>query len=654
LLLTTVRDSLGLPAGSDLPPQRQIAAALGAEPALLVLDNFEQLAGEGALRLQELRDTAPGLQFLVSSRVLLGLPGERELEVPPLRDDEAQELFFDRTGRCRDTNEYSEAVQALCHRLEGVPLAIELAAARATTLSPGEILERLEEKLDFLSSDNTQVPQRHRTLRAAIEWSFELLPEPLRRFFLDLCVFRDGWTLEAACAVCQVEEWEALDFLSQLRDHSLLLASEQSEHIRFRMLVMLREWAQQQLSGSELEALRARHFTYFQQLMEANRAPADIAAHSAQLIGELANFRAAMTWALERTDPGAAQDAAELCSALYGLWDSHSYYTVGREWIMQTLRKADEPTQKPLEVIQRANLTGSGGLTLWHCSEFETARVLLEESLQLARELGEEGSEAFPLYGLGRVAISVGQPEAGIAYAAQAVKIARQHGGPFQLMSCLTTLGWGYHNIERYAQMRDTFTECLHIAETIEARLFMGLSRTMIAFGWCNEKQPDRALPFITQALHDLQGCNNVWFSTFCQAVYGMVARAAGDLEAARFLSPRALRSFDRIGTRWEVASGLIDCGVLACELEDWPCAAHLFAASEALRESINHPMLRSIECHYLPARARLQAELEPEVLRREWEHGRALSVEEALLEADKLAGPPPEALLPLTVWPPL
>jgi predicted ATPase len=305
LLLTTVRDSLGLPAGSDLPPQRQIAAALGAEPALLVLDNFEQLAGEGALRLQELRDTAPGLQFLVSSRVLLGLPGERELEVPPLRDDEAQELFFDRTGRCRDTNEYSEAVQALCHRLEGVPLAIELAAARATTLSPGEILERLEEKLDFLSSDNTQVPQRHRTLRAAIEWSFELLPEPLRRFFLDLCVFRDGWTLEAACAVCQVEEWEALDFLSQLRDHSLLLASEQSEHIRFRMLVMLREWAQQQLSGSELEALRARHFTYFQQLMEANRAPADIAAHSAQLIGELANFRAAMTWALERTDPGA-------------------------------------------------------------------------------------------------------------------------------------------------------------------------------------------------------------------------------------------------------------------------------------------------------------------------------------------------------------
>jgi non-specific serine/threonine protein kinase len=454
--------------------------------------------------------------------------------------------------------------------------------------------------------------------------------------------------------VCQVDEWEALDFLSQLRDHSLLLASEQTDHMRFRMLVMLREWAQQQLDDNDLEALRARHFAYFLQRMEANRAPGDIVANGAQLIDELANFRAAMNWALERSDPDAAQDAARLCSALYGLWDSHSHYTVGREWVTRALRKADEPAQKPLSTMVRANLTGSGGLTLWHCSEFETARVLLEESLQLARELGVEGNQAFPLYGLGRVAISVGQPEVGIAYATQAVEIARRHGGPLQLMSCLTTLGWGYHNVERYAQMRDTFTECLHIAETIEARLFMGLSRSMIAFGWCNEKQPDRALPFVAQALHDLQGCNNTWFSTFCQAVYGIVAREAGDLELARFLSPRVVHSFTRIGTRWEVASALIDCGVLACELEDWPRAAQIFAASEALRESINHPMLRSIECHYLPALARLQAVLEPGVLHHEWERGRVMSVEEALLEVDALAGPPPEAPPPLEAWPPL
>jgi DNA-binding SARP family transcriptional activator len=150
LLLMAIRDALGLPTRSDLPPQRQIAAALGLDPALLVLDNFEQLAGEGALRLQELRDTAPGLQFLVTSRVLLGLPGERELEVPPLRDDEAQELFFDRSGDRWNSNEYSADVRALCRRLEGVPLAIELAAARAISLAPDKILERLEQKFDFL------------------------------------------------------------------------------------------------------------------------------------------------------------------------------------------------------------------------------------------------------------------------------------------------------------------------------------------------------------------------------------------------------------------------------------------------------------------------------------------------------------------------
>jgi non-specific serine/threonine protein kinase len=601
LLLTTIRDALELPGGSDLPPQRQIATAMGPEPALLVLDNFEQLVGEGALRLQELRDMAPGLQFLVTSRVLLGLPGEREVQVPPLRDDEAQALFFDRSGGRWNRSEYSEAVRALCRVLEGVPLAIELAAARAVELSPEEILHRLEERLDFLAADSANVPQRHRTLRAAIEWSFDLLPAALRRFFLDLCVFRDGWTLEAACAVCQVEDWEALDFLAQLRDHSLIVASEQNNEMRFRMLVMLREWSQQQLSESELENLRARHFAYFLQLMQAHRAPTDIAAHGAQLIAELANFRAAMRWAVERTDPDAAGDAARLCSALYGLWDSHSYYTLGREWIMRTLRKADEPTQKPLSPIQRANLTGSAGLTLWHCSEFGTARTLLEESLQLARELGEEGNAAFPLYGLGRVAIATGDIDAGIAYATEAVAIARRRGGPLQLMSCLTTLGWGFHNTECYAEMRDTFTECLHLAEENDARLFMGLSRTMIAFAWCNEQQPEQALPIIVQALRDLEGCNNTWFTTFGQAVYGIVARKTGDVELARFMSPRALRSFARIGTRWEVASALVECGVLACELEDWERAVHLFAASEALRESINHPMLRSIECHYLP-----------------------------------------------------
>jgi hypothetical protein len=256
--------------------------------------------------------------------------------------------------------------------------------------------------------------------------------------------------------------------------------------------------------------------------------------------------------------------------------------------------------------------------------------------------------------GWGALRYRLGSPKRALLTQRRPSKIARQHGGPFQLMSCLTTLGWGYHNIERYAQMRDTFTECLHIAETIEARLFMGLSRTMIAFWVVQRKaaRPGFALYYTGAArfarlqqrlVFDLLP-GGLWHGSACSRRLG----------AARFLSPRALRSFDRIGTRWEVASGLIDCGVLACELEDWPCAAHLFAASEALRESINHPMLRSIECHYLPARARLQAELEPEVLRREWEHGRALSVEEALLEADKLAGPPPEALLPLTVWPPL
>src|SRR5207244_3504492 len=222
------------------------------QPSLLVLDNFEHLVEEGASVVQALLERLPSLKCLVTSRQLLGLSGEREFAVPPLQTPagapaagrphappapfaleqlslyESVQLFIDRAQIVKPdfqvTNRNAAAVAELCNRLEGIPLALELAAARAQVLTPGQMLYQLAHRFEFLVSRKRDGAKRHQTLHAAMDWSYRLLTPELQRFFARLSVFRGGWTLEAAEAVC--EEPLALDYLAQLRECSLVLAEE--------------------------------------------------------------------------------------------------------------------------------------------------------------------------------------------------------------------------------------------------------------------------------------------------------------------------------------------------------------------------------------------------------------------------------------------
>jgi class 3 adenylate cyclase len=216
LVLLAIRDALQIPASAE-DPLEQIAALLASEPALLVLDNFEQLGQEGAGAVSALLRRAPRLRCVVTSRQRLELEGEHEIAVPPLPVPGSRtapeelvnfasvQLFVDRAQAVRSGFELTEvnraSVAELCRRLEGVPLAIALSAARANVSTPREILESLAERLDFAATAGEPVPDRHRTLRAAIEWSYDFLPPALQTFFANLAVFRGGWTAEAAAAV---------------------------------------------------------------------------------------------------------------------------------------------------------------------------------------------------------------------------------------------------------------------------------------------------------------------------------------------------------------------------------------------------------------------------------------------------------------------
>src|SRR5262249_47981149 len=250
LIASAVLESMRLVCAPNLEPLEQVIEALSRQRALLVLDNFEQLATGGASVVGAMLERGGALKCLITSRRRLNMEGEREFPLPPLpgRDGAARperlilndsvRLFIDRAQTARPdfqvTRANAAAVAQLCARLEGIPLALELAAAKAQVLTPAQMLARLVERFDLLVSKRRRVTERHRTLRAAIDWSYQLLAPELQKFFARLSVFGGGWTLEAAETVC--EEPMALDYLAQLRDCSLILIEDEEHEARFRML----------------------------------------------------------------------------------------------------------------------------------------------------------------------------------------------------------------------------------------------------------------------------------------------------------------------------------------------------------------------------------------------------------------------------------
>jgi predicted ATPase len=352
-IFTAIRDTLKLPIAPNISPQEQIIEALSNQPALLLLDNFEQLVEEGAAQVQELLERLPSLTVLITSRQVLNLPGEREFPVLPLpvpdeelppakiKEYSSTALFIDRAQAARVDFRVDErnaaAVAAVCRRLDGIPLAIELAAARSLVLSPAQMLEKLKDRLDLLSTRQRGIPERHRTLRAAIEWSYGLLSPELQCFFTSLSVFRGGWTIEAAEAVC--EEPEALDFLTRLRECSLIVTEEKPSEIRFRMLETLREYALSQLGNDERTAMERRYAIHFMAMAEDSephlRGP-EQAMWLERLDSEQDNFRAVLAWAVEHDATGALR----LAAALAPFWETRGHYSEGRNWLERALAKA--------------------------------------------------------------------------------------------------------------------------------------------------------------------------------------------------------------------------------------------------------------------------------------------------------------------------
>src|SRR5438067_831407 len=412
LVPAVIARALGVPEAPGVSIVESLQTHLRERELLLVVDNFEQVA-IGAPVLEQLLTAAPKVKALVTSRVVLSLKGEHVYAVPPLKPPrhgqidladverfDAVRLFTERAQaaqpRFRLTTQNVQAVAEITARLDGLPLAIELAAARTKVLSPEQLLARLQPSLTLLTSAARTVPERQRTLRGAISWSYDLLTEAERRLFTLLSVFRGGWTLAAAESIARPEELgpDTLGGLSSLVDKSLIRADDPSGQPRFSMLDTIREFAEEQLSSGELEAVRQRHGYYFLEFAgaaEAHLTGADQGEWLAALEREHANLREALRWAVDTDQAQLAQEAA---GALWRFWHQHGHLAEGRRWFDEIL--ATPSGRQPTAARGKA-LTGAGGISWWQI-DHSSARAFYDEALAVERQGGEPARMPQALY----------------------------------------------------------------------------------------------------------------------------------------------------------------------------------------------------------------------------------------------------------------
>jgi predicted ATPase/class 3 adenylate cyclase len=494
--------ALGLRDSPNEPPSERLAAYLRERCLLMVIDNFEQLLPAAPL-VGELLKGSPGLSVVVTSRATLHLYGEREYEVPPLSlplagaaidpaalsQYEAVALFIQRAAAVRPdfaiTVSNAPAVAEICSRLDGLPLAIELAAARVKLLPPQALLARLGQRLDSLDSGSRDLPARQQTLRGAIAWSHDLLDEPARKLFARFAVFVDGAGLTAAEAVCSSAELDVLSGLAGLVDQSLIRQEEVDGEPRFSMLYTIREFALERLADlDEPDTVAARHAHFFLGLAEG-AAPGLTGVDQKRLLDELArehgNLRAALSWAIEH---GQVETGLRLGSALWRFWQMRGLLREGAEWFEKLLAMPGVENH----AVERAKaLEAAGGIAYWRgqmpaalgyyeaaleiCrssgdrraianalynvgfptlvnkTAVERSRVAFEESLAIFRELGDREMIARVLWGLGNAYYFSGEDEAARDALLEDIEMLRGMSDPFSLSWALHTLGLAYHRL---------------------------------------------------------------------------------------------------------------------------------------------------------------------------------------------------------------
>jgi len=460
LVLSAVARALNINERRHRAPLATLVEGLGASHMLLVLDNCEHLLAACADLATALLRACPNLTILATSREPLGVPGEVRYAVPGLESPpptaaahellgaEAVRLFAERAQAAEVGFELDDRmvreVAEVCQRLDGIPLAIELAAARVGVLSPAEILDHLDDRMTLLDGSVRTVPARHRTLAAAIGWSDALLAPDERRLFHRLGVFGGGFTLEAAEAVCAgggIQHSAVLPLLERVLDASLLLANaDANTATRFRLLEPIRTYARAALdSEPDGRATAARHSAFYMALAESAESELRGPHHDAwvrRLEQEHDNLRLAMRRALSDSDP---ECGLRIAAALWRFWAETGHLGEGYAWHESLLNHPGSPTPERLQ--RRARAVVSAGNLAWRKGEFAPARGWFEEAVALCRSIEDRRGLADALHGLGSIAYEQEDYEPAVELLERSLAIRRATGDRFGAAVSLNNLG---------------------------------------------------------------------------------------------------------------------------------------------------------------------------------------------------------------------
>jgi predicted ATPase/class 3 adenylate cyclase len=610
LVPQAVTSVLGVAEQRDRTSTEALVSVLRSKSILIVLDNCEHLVVGCAHLTEALLRSCPGLRILATSRELLKIGGEVVFRVPSLSlpdpdatmsterlmQYEAVQLFVDRARIAHPgfelTSRNGAGVARICRRLDGIPLAIELAAARVAVLSLEQIAERLNDRFRLLTGGSRTALPRHKTLRGAMEWSYDLLLEKEQMLLRRLSVFAGGWTLDAAEVVCGydgIDRQEVLNVLSHLVDKSLVFVDTRDSGLRYRLLETVRQYSRELLMASgESPAVCRRHLEWF--VMLAEQAEPQLLGPSQavwfdRLELEHDNLRAALEW----SENGAASAGLQLAGAVGRFWEVRGHLAEGRRWLRDILKASPAaPTAERARALKAA-----GNLSLGQ-GDYESARASYEEGLVIWQQLGNQKAIATLLSNLGFAAYCQGDDVSGDAFYRESLTIRREVGDTWGMALSLNNMGSVAIRRGDCAEANVLLKESLDLWQELGDKHHIAMVLTNLGLAACGQGDYDLAYSFLNDGL--------------------VIQRDVGD----NLGIPNSLEGF----------------ASLAVALKYARRAARLLGAAEALRERIGAPLPYTERAGYDRIVANVRTQLGDDAFSDAWAEGRSIAKDGVITDA--------------------
>jgi predicted ATPase/class 3 adenylate cyclase len=629
---------------------------------LLILDNCEHLVAASAQLVEHLLQACPDLTVLVTSREGLAIPGEVTFQVPSLSlptqeqttvDDlmvsECVQLFAERAQAAapafKITPENAGFVAQICRRLDGIPLAIELAAARVQVLSVEQIASRLQDRFRLLTGGSRTALPRQQTLQALIDWSWDLLSEPERHLLRHLSVFSGGWTLEAAEALAgahaddsvSTNSLDVLEGLTQLVAKSLVVAERGSlDGIRYRMLESIRHYAHDRLIESgEAAHLRDHHAEYFSQYIidteQYLRGP-EMITWLKRLEVEHDNLRAAMEWSLESKPELVLRTMASLVYTGGGISNTSEI----QGWLEQALETVnDQPVSQDqvsnADIVSQVNALYLLAWINFRLGEYTACQAAAEEAITLARAIGAERELAYGLQILSLALAYLGNLDKALKDAHESITLNRQHGSKWDLSLSLSSISVIYTYTNELDQARSFAQEGLTIAQEIGNPWSIGLSLRSLARIAAQQGDVQEALIRFEQSVKIFEEQGNLGLVVVARSDLAHFLRRQGEIPAARVIYEQTIQEWFEHGSRPAVAHQLECFAYLAISHEHPIRAAKLIGAAESLRIESSSIRMGEEQEEYKQAVAQLSEQLNADDYQEALNTGRLMNIEQAI-----------------------